>query len=888
MSWFRFLRRRRKDAELQAELDVYLAEEAAENMARGLSAGEAQRLARVKLGNMSMVRETLWSQNTPGVEKLWRDARYAARTLKRSPGFSLVAIAVMALCIGAATSLFTIVRSVMLRPLPFRDPGRLVMVYEHFRSASANQRSFNYNPVAPADFYDWRSQTHGFEDMAVWCWWHFNLTGERGELPERVETGASSWNFFQLLGVQPAIGRTFAETEDRPDSNVVLLTWSLFKRRFGGDASIVGRQIHLDSRPFTVVGVLPAQFTYPDAKVQVWVPYRTAIPAMVLQHHDFHFSNVVARMRPDVSLATALSQVGAVQYRLHMQYLNAPVAEDAASRTMVDDLAQNVKKPLTILMCAVTCMLLIGCLNIANLLVARGAARQKEVAIRNALGAQRSTLIREQLMESLLICLGGGSLGMILSIAATEWLGRAWKDLPSAESIHVDGAVLMFACGMVAATALLSGLLPAISSTGKAVFATLQASTRGASGNLGRTALRKGLLTIEIAVTVVLLVAAGLLVKSFVKLRAVDVGCVTDNVLTLHYNLPKQKYDTPEKVNAFNETLLERLRALPGVEGAALGSALPGGGYGGDDVFTIPEHPQLKPGAELPDAMYRVADPGYFSALQIPLLSGRFFTGQDRGHADKAGADTNSLANKTIISRELARRYFAGENPIGKHLHVSARGNRDYEIVGIVGDTLWRVGQPLMATMYFPILSGANDEGVSLAVRTATDPLAMSIPVQKQIAALDPELPVSDVMTMQQMIGDSLDNASFSATLVLAFAMLSLALASVGLYGVLSYLMTQRMTEIGIRMALGAQRQQVLKMMLADGMRPALAGLVFGLAASAAAVRLIQSMLYETQSLDPGIYVSVTVTLLMVAVLACLVPAWRASQLDPTQALRSE
>jgi predicted permease len=883
MSWLRFLRRRQKDVELQAELDVFLAEEAAENMARGMTAGEAHRQARVKLGNMSIARETLWRQNTLGVEKLWRDARYAARTLRRSPGFSLIAIAVMALCIGAATSLFTIVRSVMLRPLPFRDPDGLVMVYEHFRSASANQRSFNYNPVAPADFYDWRSQTHGFEDMAVWCRYQYNLAGERGELPEQVQAGVGSWNLFELLGVQPALGRAFTASEDRQGSDVVLLTWSLFERRFGGDGSIVGRQIHLDSKPFTVVGVLPAQFTYPDAKVQVWVPYAASLPPEILRHHDYHFSHVVARLRPHVSLATALSQAEAVQYRLHMQHLNDPVAEDVASRTMIDDLAQNVKKPLTILMCAVACMLLIGCLNIANLLVARGAARQKEVAIRNALGAQRFTLIREQLMESLLICAAGGSLGMMLSIAATEWLARAWKDLPSAEGIHLDGAVLVFACGLVAATALLSGLLPAISSTGKAVFATLQAATRGASGNLGRTSLRKWLLTVEIAVTVVLLVAAGLLVKSFVKLRTTDVGCVTDNVLTLHYNLPKQKYDTPEKVNAFHETLAERLRALPGVEGVALSSSLPGEGYGGDDVFTIPEHPQLKPGAELPDAMYRVADPGYFSALQIPLLSGRFFTGQDRGNRDKTGG-----ANKTIISRELARSYFAGENPIGKHLHVPARGNRDYEIVGIVGDTLWRVGQPVRATMYFPILSGANDEGVSLAVHTATDPLALSIPVQKQIAALDPELPVSDVMTMRQMIGDSLDNASFSATLVLAFAVLSLALASVGLYGVLSYLMTQRMTEIGIRMAMGAQRQQVLQMMLADGMRPALAGLVFGLAASAAAVRLIQSMLYETQSLDPGIYASVTVALLTVAVLACLVPAWRASRLEPTQALRSE
>ena len=506
------------------------------------------------------------------------------------------------------------------------------------------------------------------------------------------------------------------------------------------------------------------------------------------------------------------------------------MAEDVAPRSITDDLAKNVKKPLIILMCAVACMLFIGCLNVANLLVARGAARQKEVAIRSALGAQRLTLIREQLTESLLICFAGGTAGILLSLAATKWLASSWKDLPSAQGIHVDGVVLGFACAVVCVAALLAGLLPAVSSTSKTVFATLQASSRTTGGSLSRTALRKTLLTVEIAVTVMLLIAAGLLLKSFVRLRTADLGCATDNVLTMGYSLPKQKYDKPEKVDAFNETLLARLRALPGVRAVALGSTLPGDGYGGDDVFTIPEHPPITPGADLPDALTRTADPGYFSALQIPLLQGRFFTGQDR--VDKA--------NKVIISRELARQYFPGENPIGKHLHVPAHKNIDYEVVGEVADTLWQVGQPIKPTMYFPILDGGPDmNGQALAVRTASDPLAMSISVQKQIAALDPELPVSDVLTLEQVIGQSLGNQSFSATLVLAFAILSLVLASVGLYGVLSYLMTQRMTEIGIRIALGAQREQVLGLMLVDGLATRVFGLVFGLAASAATVRLI-------------------------------------------------
>jgi putative ABC transport system permease protein len=879
MSWLRFFRRRRADAEIQQEMDVFLAEETAENIARGVKPEEARRRARIKLGNPRSVRETLWEQNTVSiVDSAVRDLRYATRTLARTPGFSLIAIVVMALCIGATTSLFTVVRSVLLRPLPFHDPDKLVMLYEHFRDARSNAAGFNYNVVSPADFYDWRAQTHGFEDMAAWRYWRFNLSGERSELPELVSARGGSWNLFPMLGVKPALGRNFTESEDGPGGDVVMLTWNLFERRFAGDAAIVGRRIHLDGKPYTVVGVLPKGFTYPDAKVQLWVPFASSLPPELLKHHDFHFTRVVARLRPDVSLASAVSQVGAVQYRLHMENLHAPVAEDVAPRDINDDLAGNVKTPLTILLCAAGCMLLIGCLNVANLLVARGAARQREIAIRGALGAQRWTLIRAQMAESLLICLAGGGSGVLLSLAATQWLASAWKDLPTAESIHVDGTVIGFACALIFVAALLAGLLPAISSTGKGVFASLQASSRTASGNLSRAMLRKTLLIVEIAVTVVLLIGAGLLLRSFASLRSADVGCVTDNVLTLNYALTAQKYGNPEKTNAFNEGLLEKVRALPGVRGVALGSTLPGEGYEGDNVFTIKEHPQVKPGDVLPVAMSRWADPGYFSALRIPLLQGRFFTGDDR--LDRA--------KKVVITSALARQYFPGEDAVGRTIHVPAFDNSDYEIVGVVGDTLWQVGEPVIPTIYFPILDGGIHSGQALAVVTDSDPLAMAIPVQKQIAALDPDLPVSNVQTMQQAIGDSLGSARFSATLVLGFAVLSLLLASVGLYGVLSYLMTQRTTELGVRMALGAQRDQVLRLVLFDGLRPAMVGVVLGSAASAGITQLIGSMLYHTEPLDPAVYAVVILTLLMVATMACMIPAWRASRLDPMQALRAE
>ncbi len=874
MQFLMLFHRRRAAASLDEELQFHLDRQIAENLAAGMPPDEARYAALRTIGNPALLRDearATWSWNW--LEGILRELRYGVRTLSRTPGFSLIAIIVMALCIGAATSLFTIVRSVLLRPLPFRDPGQLVMVYEHFTDQTG---SVPYNVVSPADFYDWRTQTHGFEDMAACRGDQFNLTGEHGEFPEVIQAGAGTWNLIPLLGIQPAFGRSFNESEDHPGGNAVMLTWTFFERRFGGNPAIVGKQIHLDSKPYTVVGILPREFTYPNAKIQIWIPYGADVTPEFLQYHDHHQTRVVARLKPGVSLASAIGQVKAVQYHLHMQYLHSPVADDVLPRSITDDLAQDVKTPLIVLMCAVGCMLLIGCLNVANLLVARAAARQKEVAIRTALGAQRFTLISGQLIESFLICIVGGTAGIGLSLVATNWLARTWKDLPSAQSIHIDGEVLAFSCGLVFAAALLAGLLPAISSTGKAVFSMLQSSSRSTAGSASRTALRKVLLSVEITVTVVLLIAAGLLLKSFLHLRTTNIGCTTDNVLTLGYSLPAQKYDKPEQVNAFNEALLDRLRAIPGVRGVALGTVLPGAGRDSDDIFSVPEHPPVPAGHELPDALNRDVAPGFFSALQIPLISGRFFTSQDRA----------GQPSRIIISNQLAHQYFPGENPIGKHMRAPAHKAADYEVIGVVGDTLWHADQPAKPTMYFPLLEGDSNTDLMLAVRTTSDPRAMAVPVQKEIAALDPQLPVHDVLTLEQVIGESLVNASFSATLVLAFAILSLTLASVGLYGVLSYLMTQRMTEIGVRIALGAQREQVLRLMLLDGLRPALIGLVFGLAASAAVTRQIQSMLFGTEPLDPIVFAGVAASLLFVSALACLVPAWRASRLDPMQALR--
>jgi predicted permease len=880
MKMVMLVRRGNAGRQLDDELRFHLEEQIQENIAHGMNPEEARSAALRAFGNPTHLRDearATWSWNW--LEKFGRDLRYGVRTLGRSPGFALTAILVMALGIGATTSLFTIVRAVMLKPLPFRDPGNLVTVYEHFRNSINSGDGFNV--VSPADYRDWRQQTHGFQDMAAWDDCGFNLSGVHAELPEVVEAAAGSWNLFSVLGMQPALGRAFTAAEDQPEANrVVLLTWSLFQRRFGGDASIVGTHIRLDSNLYEVIGVLPRWFTYPDPHVQLWVPYASAFDAQTWNAHDDHQSHVVARLRPGISADAATREVGALQYRLHLANASKPVAEDAVWRPMIDDMVRDVKTPLLVLLSAVGCMLLIACLNVSNLLVARAAARRKELAVRGALGGSRLTLIVEQMTESLLICFAGGTLGLLLSFLVTHWLAAHWSDLPRAEAIHLDTTIVAFSAGLIFLTALFAGLLPAISSTGRGIFSALQESSRSIGGSVSRAMLRKSLLTAEIALTVILLVSAGLLFKSFLHLRTSDLGCATDHVLTIKYDLPAKQYDTPAKVIAFHESLLERVRRLPGVSAAGLVSRAPGAGWEGDEVFTIPERPSANFQLQY-DAIHRTIDPGYFSAMQIPLIRGRFFTDQER----------LTRYHYIIISRKFAEQFFSGEDPIGRKINVAWSDKpEDYEIVGVVGDTLWDVTQPVKATMYFPILSGIPDQtnSATIVARTAGDPLAISVPIQQQVAALDPALPVHDVLTMQQIVGKSTASQSFSATLVLAFAALSLLLAAIGLYGVLSYLVTQRITEIGIRIALGAQRSQVLRLVLLDGLGPVFIGLIIGLTGGAAAGALIRSILYGTSPLDPLVFVAMVGSILLTALAACALPAIRASKIEPMTALRTE
>src|SRR5919108_726572 len=839
MPWFRRLslrlqtlfRRKRNTQQLNDEVQFHLDQQIAENLASGMSPAEASHAARRTFGNSTMLKEE--TRDTWGwlwLEQIGRDLRYAMRTLSRTPTFTTMAVLGMALGIGANTTLFTVVRTVLLKPLPFKDPEQLVMLYE--QSADGKHSD---NPVAGGIFQEWQKQSRTFEQMALLGGSGYNLSGTNGMLPEKLEGGKCSWNLFSTLGVQPVYGRVFTPDDDSPNANAtVILTWSLWKRRFGGDPALVGKDILLDAQKYTVIGVLPSWFLYPDPETQVWTPIRHETRPAAMDSLNNHQFGVIARLKEGRTPAEALTDVDTIEKRIRSGHpdLIATIGSGASLQKLLDKVVGDYKTPLYVLLAATGCFLLIACLNVANLLVARSAARRREFAIRSALGGSRWRILREQVVESIVVSVSGGAVGIALAWFSLHWLVRMRHDIPRVEAIHIDVPVLFFAAGVALLSGIAAGLLPALSASSTRILQTLQESSRSYSGGPGRAKLRKVLLALEVGFTVVLLLAAGLLLKSYERLRSSELGCGTENILTMRVDLPKPKYAEQQRT-AFFERIIDRVRSLPGVQKVGMVSVLPGHGYGSDDSFTIPEHPPLPPGQVLL-AIKRFADPGYFAAMEIPLLRGRTFDGRER----------LAQATSVIISDMFARRFLPEEDPIGKHLIVNLTDHPvTYEIVGVVGDTRFRIAQPAEPIMYFPLYSGIFGRA-TIVLQSPRDPSGLALPAQKLVAELDPDLPVSDVLTMEQLIGASTINASFTASLVLAFAVLSLLLAAVGLYGVLSYLATQRKNEIGVRVALGVQ------------------------------------------PLDRGVYVAVALLLSLVAGAACIFPAWHASHRDPVQALR--
>ncbi len=873
-----FWARTREDEErLRAEIEEHLALQTAENLRAGLSPAEAHRQAALKFGAVEAIREDYRDRRgLPFIETMLKDLRYAWRQLRRSPGFTAVATITLALGIGTTTALFTVVHSVLLQPLPFKDPARLLRLYEH-----SSDDKFPYNNNAGGVFAEWKKQSRSFSDLAIFGGTQYNLSSAGGQLPEKVRAAECSWNLFPTLGVEPALGRNFTAADDQPSATpTVILSWGLWKRRFGGDASILGRSIHLEGKSYLVLGIMPAWFAFPSQSTQLWTPVYQGEPPQEMEAPDSHDFAVIGRLKPGVSAKEATGELSVIVRRLHDAHPdNAFISKAAHSRPLLEDMVGDIKTPLYVLLGATGCLLLIACLNVAGILVARGVARRRESAIRAALGGSRWRLLAAHLTETLLLSATGAAGGLLLAYAMIQWFVAARPDVSRVETIHMDGMVGAFVVLLIFACALFAGVASSISVKGEQVLLSLQESSRSHSAGQGPVRLRKCLLALEVGLTVVLLAGAGLLLKSYARLRFINLGCVTDGVLTMQFSLPEGKYRQGAQCASFYDALLEHVRALPGVQRAGLVRAVPGQGYPGDSGFAIAEHPPL-PMGQSQYAIVQWADPGYFAVLGIPFLWGRTFDEKQRVNKPR----------EVIINQSFVRQYFPGEDPIGKHLITM--GQQLFAIIGVVGDTRSELSRLPLPIMYFPIdapLYGSNAATyAALAVRSSLDVTRLALPVQRVFQQLDPDLAVADILTMDQLMGKITLDASFDMTLLVAFAALSLALAVVGLFGVLSYIVDQRTHEIAIRMALGAQQGEVLRMVMHQGMVPALVGMGLGIACSLGLTRVLSSLLYGVRPDDPLTFASVLLILGGVALVATYIPARRATQVDPMVALRHE
>jgi putative ABC transport system permease protein len=781
---------------------------------------------------------------------------------------------VIALGLGSNIAIFAVIRSVLLKPLPFHDPSRLIVLYQ------GQQSDHEVNlPVDAGSFWDWQRAMNKSAELALVApTGRYGLSTRGGELPEMIDTGCVSWNFYHLLGVQPALGRTFNQFEDSPSAQAtVILMDSLWRRRFNADPAVIGSRIWLDARPYTVIGVMPPWFKYEGkmsgGRIQIWLPLQHESDASLMHTYEDHEFSVLGRLAPGITAASLYNRLATVQMQIKAAHPGSAVRDGVMGHSLLDDAVSDYRTPLLTIFGATGCILLIACLNVGSLFVARTAARRKELALRIALGADRMRLLRERLLESFLLSMGGGLIGILFAGAAISWLVHTRQDMNRVDSIHIDPIVAVFAAAAMVVCALFSGLMSVWSTNRKSLLAPLQEFSRGNSASQSRTGFRRTLLAAQVGLTVILLVCSGLLLKSYLRLRTTDLGISTDNVLTMQLNLPGIRYNKRVQKAAFMEELLRGVRAVPGVETAGLVSRAPGQGWGGDFLVSVREHPPGSNASGL-DFLVRSADPGYFAAAGIPILRGRTFASRERlDHADVV-----------LISQKAANRFFPNEDPLGKHLRIDYLGLA-LEIIGVVGDTRWTVSQPDNPTLYMPIF---GNNSATLLVRSTHNVEALSIPIQRVINTMDRDLPVSNVETLRETIGKSTLGSEFNSLLVLGFAVIALALAAAGLYGVLAYLVTQRTSELGVRIALGAQRAQILRLTLLDGLRPALVGLIAGLAGSAAVVTLIRSLLYGIEPYDSTVFLAVMTILLAVAALACTIPAWRASRLDPLQALRME
>ena len=804
------------------------------------------------------------------MKTLWQDMRYGLRTLLAKPGFTLVAVATLALGIGATSTIFSFVNGILLRPLPYQDPERLVLIDE-----TAVKRGAPSMGVSFPNFVDWREQNEVFSGVAAYDDRSFSLTGGSGE-PEQLPGGIVSANTFEILGVPPSLGRSFRPEEDGPDqADVVILSHGLWERRFGANPGVINQSIIVNNRARTVIGVMPLGFKFPET-AELWIPLTPEVSGWTRNDHGIR---AVGRLKDGMSLEQAQADMSAVARHIEEQN---PVTNEGSGISLIplrDALIGGYRKALLLLLGVVGLVLAVACANVANLLLARASARQKEIAVRAALGASRWRVFRQLLTESFLLGAAGGALGLLLASWGLDLLLAAIPvDLPFWMKFTVDWRVLGFAAGTALLTSLVFGVAPALQASRIDLNKTLKEGGRGGAG-ASRHPLRRALVISEVALSLILLISAGLMMRSFLRLQQVNPGLNAENVLTLRVSLPSAKYDVPEKRQDFFKQLLERTRALPGVQSAGAISYLPLGGDGWGRSLTVEGYPVL-PVGQAPSINHCVVTPDYFRAMGITLLAGR----------DIADTDTRDSAKVVIVDERLAREYWPNESALGKRIRFGPpEGNEPWHtIVGVVGEVKHAsLNLPERKSVYLPHAQ-VTIGGMALAVRTRGNPESLAAAVRSQVRELDPNQPVTAVRTMSEILSRSVWQPRLYAILFGVFASVALLLASVGIYGVMSYTVTQRTHEIGIRMALGAQRGDVLRLVIRQGMWLALIGVVIGVLASLALTGLMQSLLFGIGTTDPVTFASVAALLSAAALVACYIPARRATKVDPMIALRYE
>jgi putative ABC transport system permease protein len=809
------------------------------------------------------------------MDALLQDIRYAIRTLVRTPGFTVIAVAALALGIGANTAIFTIVNAALIEPLPFHDPDRIVVLWE--RNVRRPDRK---NTVGPANYIRWRERAQSFEELSGFIDTSSVLTG--GD-PEEVTTQLVLGDMFRILAVPAMLGRTFtpAELSDAA-SNVAVLSHAFWQRRFSGDPGIVGRAIQLNNTARTVVGVMPPDVQVVASRSQVskptdlWVPYPLPAEARTPRGRSI---SVIGRLKPGTSIQQAQAEMDTIAAGLEQEFPAFDTGWGVRVFSLRDELAGNIRPALLLLAGAVAFVLLIACANVANLLLARGAARHREIAIRSALGAARIRVMRQLLTESLVLGLTGGLVGLLVaqwSLAALVAMSPI--DLTTLGHIRVSYPVLVFTAAVSLLTAIVCGFAPAFEGARTDVQESLKEGTRQVGGGARARRLRQAFVVSEIALAVVLLVGAGLLIRSFASLRSVDPGMDTRNVLTMRVTLPARKYDEPGKTLRFFADAESRVAAIPGVQAVGMVSFLPFTVLGAATNFDIVGQPPAPPNAALGTDV-TVCDVGYFQTLRLPLLKGRLFT--EREMREKS--------NVVVINDALAQRYFPGQDPIGKQLVIyMTERNEPTEIIGVVGSSKFLDLRAAAQPASFWPHPQLPYTGMTLTVRTASDPLSFASAVEREIHAIDKDQPVSNVRSMDQWIARSLAQARFSSMLLSIFAGLALLLASIGIYGVMSYAVTQRTSEIGIRLALGAETQNILSLVVGNGLRMTGLGLLIGVLLALPLTRTLASLLFNIGSTDPLTFLGVVVVLAAVASLATYLPARRASRIAPVEALRSQ